>query len=64
MSKVLYARVPDDMHEYIMQIAAEQGTSMGDVIRKLILRAFRDEYFGPGKMLPRFIHDESLTSES
>jgi hypothetical protein len=36
MSKYLYARVSDDAHAYIVQVAAAEHVSMGEIVRRLV----------------------------
>ena len=37
MEKVIYARVPDHVHDYITRQAGEAGLSMGAYVRRIIL---------------------------
>jgi len=39
MSKVLYARVPDDTHDYILRRAEAEGVSMGEIVRRIVAEA-------------------------
>jgi hypothetical protein len=36
MSKILYARIPDDAHDWITARAEARAVSMGEIVRRIV----------------------------
>jgi len=39
MSKILYARIPDADHDWLLAKATSDGVSMGEIVRRLVEEA-------------------------